>query len=82
MIVDVLLEANPIYKFQDRVFDSEKYTLTTDMILSNIELSKNPELKKSQDILKQIKCRELYRIIDHKLIKDKKIIPKVTSLVS
>ena len=44
MIVDALLEANPVFKFQDKIHDPEAYTHLTDSILNLIETSKNPEL--------------------------------------
>lgn len=47
MIVDALLEANPVYKFQDMIFNPEDYTKMTDSLVSIIEVSKNPALLKS-----------------------------------
>jgi HD superfamily phosphohydrolase len=55
MIVDCLLEANPVFKFQDMIFDPEAYTNLTDDVLSLIEVSKKPELQKSRDILKRLR---------------------------
>lgn len=55
MIVDALLEANPVFKFQEKIFDPAAYTNMTDSILNLIEVSKKPELKKSQEILKRLR---------------------------
>lgn len=45
MIVDALMEANPVYKFQNKIMDPKAYVNITDDVLSNIENSKNTELK-------------------------------------
>lgn len=45
MIVDALLAANQVYHFEDKVRDPAAYVNVTDDVLTNIENSKNPELR-------------------------------------
>jgi HD superfamily phosphohydrolase len=47
MVVDALLEADPVFKFTEVIFDPNRYVNMTDSLLTHIELSKNPFLKKS-----------------------------------
>ena len=63
MIVDALLEANPVYHFETKVSDPAAYVNITDDVLTNIENSKKPELNGAQAILKRIRHRDLYRFL-------------------
>jgi len=63
MIVDALIEANPVYKFHENLYNPAKYVHYTDSILNLIEVSSDPALKKSQDILKRLKTRDIYRYV-------------------
>ncbi len=74
MIVDALLEANDVYKFQEKIYDPAAYTNLTDGILATIECSRKLELKKSQEILKRLRRRDLYRMVDQKLLVDQSIL--------
>ena len=47
MVVDALMEANVVFKFHENLYNPEKYVKYTDNILSLIETSSNPLLKKS-----------------------------------
>ncbi len=47
MIVDALLEANPVFHFEEKIFNPAEYLNVTDDILSLIERSRNPALKGS-----------------------------------
>ncbi len=80
MIVDALLEANPVYKFQEMIFNPEDYTKMTDSLVSIIEVSKNPELKKSQAILKRLRQRDIYRFIGENVYQNKELVNKVQIL--
>lgn len=61
MIVDALMEANPVFKFHENLNNPEEYLHYTDNILTLIESSRDPNLKKSKDILNRIKIRDIYR---------------------
>jgi deoxynucleoside triphosphate triphosphohydrolase SAMHD1 len=76
MIVDALLEANPVYHFEDKVRNPAAYVNVTDNVLSNIENSKKPELLSSQNILKRIRCRELYRFLGERLLNNKDLVKR------
>jgi hypothetical protein len=45
MIVDALMEANPVYHFEQKILNPAAYVNITDDVLGNIENSKNPALK-------------------------------------
>ena len=47
MIVDALMEANPVFKFHEKIYDPVAYMKFTDNILPLIETSRNPALAKS-----------------------------------
>jgi hypothetical protein len=55
MIVDALMEANPVYHFEEKIRNPEEYVNITDDVLGNIENSKNPALKGAQKILKRVR---------------------------
>ena len=63
MIVDALVEANPVFHFEETMRDPARYVDMTDNILPHIESSRDPALKGAQAILKRIRTRDLYRFI-------------------
>ncbi|CDW75436.1 hd phosphohydrolase domain-containing protein [Stylonychia lemnae] len=79
MIVDALLLANNYFKFQEKIFDPFAYTNLTDSVLSHIEMSKKPELRDSQKILKNLRERNIYRYIDQKLLVEKDLNKQITA---
>ncbi len=79
MIVDALLEANPLYHFEDKVRNPAAYVNVTDNVLSNIENSKKPELLSAQKILKRIRCRELYRFLGERLLNNQDLVKRHVS---
>ena len=62
MHADALLLANNHYHFETVIHDPEAYTGLTDFIFSEIQHSSLPELRSSQDILKRVKFRRLYKL--------------------
>lgn len=70
MICDVLYNANNVYHFSDIIQnnDPEAFMKLTDNILYEIECSKNPLLKISQDIIQRIHNRDLYKYVGQCLI--------------
>lgn len=45
MLADALVAANPVFKFDEAIFDPEKYMMITDNLIPYIEYSSDPELK-------------------------------------
>ena len=76
MIVDALIAANQVYHFEETIRDPSRYVDMTDNVLCNIENSHNPNLRESQNILKRVRRRDLYRFIASKLITNKDVIRK------
>ncbi|KAF8890397.1 hypothetical protein BD779DRAFT_1704306 [Infundibulicybe gibba] len=68
MIIDGLLEAEPILNFAQQVFIPEKYIHLTDDIMPRIEASDDPRLAPAQAIFERIRVRELYKCVDYKFI--------------
>lgn len=71
MVVDALYLANPVFHFADHLNDPEEYIKYTDNILNHISFSKNPVLKQSQEILKRIHSREIFRYVGQILVIEK-----------
>jgi len=68
MITDALLAADQHLKISDMVHDPEQYLHLTDSILHDIAKSKEPELAKSREILKDLRRRDLYKFVDDVLL--------------
>jgi len=68
MISDIMLHADNILNISKSTESPNDFLYLTDNIIKTIEISKNPELKKSQDIIKQINKRQLYKFIDEYII--------------
>jgi len=68
MLTEILLNANEHYHFDKIIEDPEAYLNLTDFILKEIELSKDPSLEKSRQILKRLKKREIYKFASETLV--------------
>ncbi|CAJ0759025.1 6586_t:CDS:10 [Entrophospora sp. SA101] len=68
MLADALVMANDVFKFSESIFDPSEYLKLDDSILNQIEFSKDKRLKDSQEILKRIRKRQLYKLVDELLI--------------
>ncbi|KAF5343308.1 hypothetical protein D9756_011590 [Leucocoprinus leucothites] len=68
MIIDALLAAEPHLRIAERVFDPEKFIFLNDSILNQIESSTVPELAKSRAIVRRIRDRDLYKMVDYKVV--------------
>ena len=64
MIVDALKEANSVLKISEKVNDVKEYWKLDDTIVKQIEISSDPRLQKSRDILRRLRKRELYRYVN------------------
>jgi HD superfamily phosphohydrolase len=72
MIRDALIEADVAWdrRLSKAIESPEQYMTLTDCILKEIEISKEPSLLKARDIVKSIRCRNLYRFVDEYIIPD------------
>ncbi|KAF9457401.1 hypothetical protein BDZ94DRAFT_233579 [Collybia nuda] len=68
MIIDGLLAAEPILKIAERVFQPERYLHLTDNIMPQIEADPNPELAPARAIFERIRNRDLYKMVDYKVV--------------
>ena len=68
MISDAMFYADNILNISKSIENPEDFLYLTDNIIKTIEISKNPELKKSQDIIKNIHKRHLYEFIDEYIV--------------
>jgi len=65
MFVDVLKESNNYFKLNESIYDMKKFIKFNDTIFNQIEFSTCDELKKSRELLYQIRCRKLYKYIGY-----------------
>ena len=56
-----MVAADPVFHFAKQIFDPECYVNLNDSILGIIQASSDPMLKESQQILRRLRCRRLYR---------------------
>ncbi|KAG6827134.1 hypothetical protein H0H92_013083 [Tricholoma furcatifolium] len=68
MIIDALLLAEPVLQIAKQVFDPAKYLHLTDDIMGRIEASEDPRLAPSRAIFDRIRTRDLYRMVDFKVV--------------
>ncbi|RIA96134.1 hypothetical protein C1645_815822 [Glomus cerebriforme] len=68
MIRDALLEADSVFEISDSINDANRYLKMDDTILNKIEFSDDPNLKKSKEIIKRIRTRNLYKFVDEYLV--------------
>ena len=68
MMSDILFHANNTLKISNSIESPEEFMNITDNILYTIQTSKDINLKKSQDIIKRLNKRQLYKYIDEFII--------------
>ncbi|KAG6908133.1 hypothetical protein DXG01_005961 [Tephrocybe rancida] len=68
MIIDALLAAEPILKIAAQVTKPKEYLYLTDEIMSRIEADPRTELAPAQAIFDRIRNRDLYRMVDYKVV--------------
>jgi len=81
MLCDVLLKANDYIKLPNKngelvkisecINDMSAYTLLTDEILLLIEMSRDQNLKQSQELLQRIYTRDLYKFVGQTILQNK-----------
>ncbi|KAK7043859.1 hypothetical protein VNI00_008024 [Paramarasmius palmivorus] len=69
MILDALRSADKFLGISDRIRDPERFCLLTDNIMHEIKISKNPELAEAREIFHRIEKRQLYKVVEWKLVK-------------
>ncbi len=84
MVAEALVLANPHFKFEEAVFNPQRYiSLVTDDLLSVIKRSTEPELQSSAALLKRIDCRDIYKLVGEALVtKELKAKIKAADIVS
>ena len=69
MVAEALIEANPVYHFEQVIFDPERYIrLLHDDLLHVIKRSRDPRLQTSAKLLKRIDQRDLYKCVGERII--------------
>jgi len=68
MIAEALTAANPVYKFDEMVRDRDSYVNLSDYVIREIEMSKDPVLEKSRNLIRRIKQRKLFIFVAESLI--------------
>ena len=76
MIVDALIEANPMFHFEEKIRNPAEYVGVTDSILPYIESSKKQEFKGAKDILRRVRTRDLYRFLGSTILLNKEAVKK------
>lgn len=66
MILDILNSADNVLNIRKDIEDYEKFIKLTDNIIEIIDFSNNPLLETSQNIIKRLKKRDLYKFIYEK----------------
>ena len=84
MVTEALVKANPIYHFEDVIFNPEEYIrVMHDDLLHVIKKSRKPELQESAKLLKRIDHRDLYKCVGESIIhKDSKRLIKAEDICS
>ncbi|CAD8170759.1 unnamed protein product [Paramecium octaurelia] len=68
MICDIMLSVNSIYKFDEIIYEPERYCKLNDSIIEQIDSAEGPEYAKAQAIIKRLKMRELYKFVSEALV--------------
>ena len=68
MYVDALIEAEPVLQLSKAIFDKEQFLTLNDSIVNTIENSTDPGLRKSRDIIRKIRKRQLYKCVDEVVV--------------
>ena len=69
MVAEALIKANPVYRFDEAIFEPKRYiSLVRDDLLSIIKRSNKPQLKESASLLKRIDQRDIYKLVGEAII--------------
>lgn len=70
MLCDCLEAAEPFLKVFDCIEDPSRFMFLNDSLLNTIESSREPHLSDARNILKRIRKRELYKMVNEVLINE------------
>ncbi|KAL5723753.1 hypothetical protein ACHQM5_007110 [Ranunculus cassubicifolius] len=73
MFVDALVKANSYLNLSSKVNEPSEYWKLDDTILKTIEVSTDPELKESRDLIRRIRKRDLYQFCNYYVVPKDKI---------
>jgi HD superfamily phosphohydrolase len=68
MVCDILLEAEPVFHFTEKLHDAASYLSLTDSILRFIAYSDDPRLAKARDLCQRLFSRDLYPMAAERII--------------
>lgn len=68
MVSDALLHADETLRIADSIERPEDFIAISDCVISQIEFSKEPQLKQSKDLIHRLRRRRLYRFVDEILL--------------
>ncbi|KAF8582015.1 HD-domain/PDEase-like protein [Ramaria rubella] len=68
MVVDALIKADKYLRLSERIHDPKRFMYLNDDILLEVERSECPELEESRQIIRRIRTRDLYKIVDKKFL--------------
>lgn len=80
MICDVFHLADPVLHLSAAVDSPKQYAKLTDCILREIETSEDPRLEAARSLIRRIRKRDLYRLVDETVLPveaNKKVLEKV-----
>ncbi len=69
MVADAMLEADQYLGISSMIYDPKKYVHLTDAVVTHaIPSSTCPELESARAILRRLRCRDLYRLVDEVVV--------------
>ena len=68
MVVDAMIEADPVFNFSAKATDPKEYVKLDDTILKQIEWGTDPALGKAQEIIERLRKRQLYRYVNEVIV--------------
>ncbi|EJT99043.1 HD-domain/PDEase-like protein [Dacryopinax primogenitus] len=68
MIVDALVKADPVLKLVEQTRDPRRYLYLTDSVVQEVEKSIDPALEESREIIRRLRVRDLYKIVDYVIL--------------
>ncbi|KAG8956591.1 hypothetical protein FRC04_000069 [Tulasnella sp. 424] len=68
MIVEALLEAEPVFRLAEAIEDPQKYLHVTDSIIEDIERRDDPRLARSKQIIRALRLRQVPKRAEEKCL--------------
>jgi len=76
MISDILSLADAQLHISDCLDEAQNFMRLDDTILKQVEFSTSPDLERARNLLKRIKTRNLYKMVDEYIVPPKSTFPK------